>query len=439
MSSKLLKTYVKPELIKKTIGITLILFVFYVLSLTLVYCIPREAMLLNATESAVVIGQEGKYPNWFFGSPVAFFDNYSDARMLNMAVHTGDNPFYGAMSTDYEVIEGSEDTEFAQFHDLVAAVEGNSTGTESYGRMWHGYLVWLKPLLVFFNLHEIRSIIYFLSFFLYLVTILVLNKKAGFKVAFPFICGTLLSYTVITTINMMFSIDINYMILGVLAVAVLYGTKFYEKYEYLLFWLIGTLMAFSGTFMFLLITLCMPLLVSLQLHYKSGKSAKDLWYITFRNSVFYVVSYAITLILKWVLAAIIVGSSDGGSVSTGWIGLPDSIVAYLYRLFTIVTGFLTPISATLVLIGIILVSILVLIIKFHSQEAGVLKLLPFVFIACYPAFWTLVIFKHSGHGFTRFLMMICVDAFLWILLNFIDEKKLKENLKKKVQWTGLID
>lgn len=437
---KSLKNMIKPELIKKTILITISLFLFYIISLTLVYLIPRDAMVENATKSAVVIGQEGKYPNWFFGSPVAFFDNYSDARMLSMAVHTGENPFYEAMSTDYEVIEGSEDTEFAQFHDLVATVEGTSTGTESYGRMWHGYLVWLKPLLVFFNLQEIRSLIYFTSFFLYLTTILVLNKKAGFKAAFPFICGTLLSYTVITTINMMFSIDINYMLMGVFTVALFYGTKFYEKYEYLIFWLLGTLMAFSGTFMFLLITLAMPLLVSLQLHYKNSKSTKELWYLTFRNSILYVVSYAITLILKWILAAIVVGSTDGGSVSSGWIGLPESLGAYLYRLFTIVTGFLTPIPAILVLVGVILLIIGGLIVKFHGKKPAITSLLPFLFIGFYPAFWTLVIFKHSGHGFTRYLMMICVDVFLWILLSFIDTEAFKNWIKKsKLVQLGLFD
>ena len=66
------------NIVKKVLLTAAGLFAFYLLSLTLVYCIPKSAMVENVAESIGVIAQDGKYPNWFFGSPVCFFDNYSD-------------------------------------------------------------------------------------------------------------------------------------------------------------------------------------------------------------------------------------------------------------------------------------------------------------------------------------------------------------------------
>lgn len=418
------------NIVKKVLLTAAGLFAFYLLSLTLVYCIPKSAMVENVAESIGVIAQDGKYPNWFFGSPVCFFDNYSDSRMLNMALQTSEHPFHAAMSADYEVVEGSGDTEFAQYYDLVAAAEGKATGSESYGRMWHGYMVWLKPLLTFLNLHEIRQIIYMVSFFLYLLTILAMNKKMGFRAAFPFICGTLMSYTTIITINMMFSVDVNLMLLGVMMVLLFSGNRTYDRYEPLFFGLIGTSMAFWGTFEAPLITLGMPLLISMQMRQRQGKNAKQLWGHLIGNGAGYGIAYAVTLVLKWVLAALVTGSSDGSAVSGGWIGLPPSFREYSGRLVSILQGYLTPLRSMGILIGLIAVVLAVLIIRFRAKKVAVGRLLPFAFICCFPAFWTLVLFGHSGHGFTRFIMMISVDAFLWIVMNFIDWESFRDKLKK---------
>lgn len=439
-NKKIRLAWFKPELVKKTVITAILLLAFYILSMTLVYCIPEEAMRKQVDESYEVIGEDGKYPTWFFGSPVCFFDNYSDARMLNMALQTNGNPFYAAMSVDFSVKEGSEDTDFEQYYNLASALDKSAEGSESYGRMWHGYLVWLKPLLTFLNLHEIRNLIYFFSFFLYVLTILAVQKKLGFRSLFPFLCGTLLCYTTITTINMMFSIDINLMLAGVLMVTVLFGTNFYNKYETLLFALIGTSMAFWGTFEAPMITLMMPLLIAIQAHYKEGKPAKQLWGKAIINCVGYGSAYAVTLVTKWVLAAAVTGGSDGASVSGQWIGLPPSFRDYLYRLYSILSGFLTPlwsVGGILVLIAVILLLMAFLFRKKHIQWS---RLIPFVFAAGFPAYWALVLYGHSGHGFTRFLMMMPVDAVLFVGMNLIDWNKVHNRmLKSRWKKTGLLD
>lgn len=433
------KNIVSPGMIKKVLLTAVGLFAFYLLSLTLVYCIPKSAMVENVAESIGVIAQDGKYPNWFFGSPVCFFDNYSDSRMLNMALQTSEHPFHAAMSADYEVAEGSADTPFPQYLDLVAAAEGKAAKSESYGRMWHGYLVWLKPMLTFLNLHEIRQIIYMVSFFLYLLTILAMNKKMGFRAAFPFICATLMSYTTIITINMMFSVDVNLMLLGVMMVLLFSGSQTYDRYEPLFFGLIGTSMAFWGTFEAPLITLGMPLLVSLQMRQRRGKNAKQLWGHLIGNCAGYGIVYSVTLVSKWILAALVTGSSDGTSVSGGWIGLPPSFREYIRRLDSILQGFLTPLRSMGILILLTAVVMVVLVIRFRAKKVAVSSLLPYLFIFCFPAFWALVLFGHSGHGFTRFIMMISVDAFLWIAMNFIDWDSFRSKLRKgRFGKTGLL-
>ena len=66
---------------------------------------------------------------------------------------------------------------------LRMAIDDNNTGGEpqDYSRYWHGYLVYLKPLLTFLTVPAIRLLNFVIQFILLFMVILkindVLNKK----------------------------------------------------------------------------------------------------------------------------------------------------------------------------------------------------------------------------------------------------------------------
>lgn len=101
------------------------------------------------------------------------FDNYTDALMINTAYSIdSQKPLYSAfvarknyipnITTEiYEDVPGelkssskySRHNEVGELNDLV-----NNEKAESfeYARYWHGYLIFLRPLLILFNINQIR-------------------------------------------------------------------------------------------------------------------------------------------------------------------------------------------------------------------------------------------------------------------------------------------
>ena len=62
-----------------------LIFVFVSL-MTLVYAIPNS-MLIERQENAMsIMSTEGNYPKYFFGTPAAQLDNYTDKLMLDKAI-----------------------------------------------------------------------------------------------------------------------------------------------------------------------------------------------------------------------------------------------------------------------------------------------------------------------------------------------------------------
>lgn len=132
-------------------------FVFWSL-LALAYCIPSSWMHQNIASSSSVLDREGLYPD-FHTSKTANYDNFTDARMLNEALYTKmENPFIEALESR-EYIEG--DNQLSKLNNAVQAV-GNGhlddTPTLSYTRYWHGYLIYLKPLLCVMDIYGLRQL-----------------------------------------------------------------------------------------------------------------------------------------------------------------------------------------------------------------------------------------------------------------------------------------
>ena len=91
----------------------------------------------------------------------AHYDNYTTYHMLNIAVQSVDNPFLDAVSS--RLYQGSDPDD-----GLMHAIAGESNA--AYQRYWHGYVTFLRPLLVFFDIKQIRLICQ-TTFFVLLVAV----------------------------------------------------------------------------------------------------------------------------------------------------------------------------------------------------------------------------------------------------------------------------
>lgn len=142
--------------------------IFYGL-LVIVYCIPSRTMVKNVSKSCDIISREGLYPNAYPDGHR--YDNFTVALMLNMALKTEKCPFVAAIQSSY--CSGVD-----QIDGLHRAISGE-VGDISYPRYWHGYLIFLKPALVFFNIYQIRLICQTITLLLLMLVSIELKWQFG--------------------------------------------------------------------------------------------------------------------------------------------------------------------------------------------------------------------------------------------------------------------
>ena len=148
-----------------------IAFYFFIILLTLltsliiVNLIPKEYIENNVKKSVQVFVNEGYYPKVKLAHNY-LLDNYTDALMINTAYSVdSEKPLESAilMRRSYRPKENLKleevGTNDKPIQCLIENVnETNETYLE-YSRYWHGYMIYLRPLLVFFNYLQIRIIL----------------------------------------------------------------------------------------------------------------------------------------------------------------------------------------------------------------------------------------------------------------------------------------
>ncbi len=140
---------------KKT-GIFIVtgIFVGWIL-LSLAYLVPTGRIRTHITESLPLLESEGENPYLMEGYKGSSLDNYTDEIMLSIAGFQSERPFYkAAMLAEQKNTDAEEPLRWLKC-DLLNEGEGYVAG---YSRYWHGYLVFLKPLLYFLNYSQIRKL-----------------------------------------------------------------------------------------------------------------------------------------------------------------------------------------------------------------------------------------------------------------------------------------
>lgn len=164
-------------------GILLALAFWFALGIA--YCIPTSWMQENLSQSAEILSNETMYPASHLTSHGAF-DNFTVALMINETVQGGDAPFLEALESPYAT---SADLDVLQVLNVLAAGDASSLETGHIERYWHGYLVVLKPLMVFMNLKQIRLL--FQMIFVVLLCLLTIKlykalRSVGATIALAF-------------------------------------------------------------------------------------------------------------------------------------------------------------------------------------------------------------------------------------------------------------
>lgn len=368
-----------------------------ILLITCVYILPTGRMLTQADRSLPVFENEGTSFCWAPEERSARLDGFTDAIMLQTAVYVRDeNPMKAAMRNDrMEFSEGKLDPAGS----LKQYVYGNRSGyVVSYARYWHGYLLFLKPLLLFFSLSDIRMMNAAFQLILAIGVLLLAFRKQGLRLALPMGLALLVINPISTALSMQFSSIYYLTLLGLLVM--LLTESWDRSWGYLVFLFLGIGTAFFDflTYPACAVGICLALQALM-----SRADGKTRLLKTIGSGAAWAFGYGGMWSGKWLAASLITGTNvlrdameqaqyrSGGEVTAAEGGVNATFGAVLGRNLGVLAN---PAAAVIVLalLGLLVWLLVTKRCRFALERAS----LPSLAIAfAVPFVWYFLLRNHS--------------------------------------------
>ena len=404
------------------------------LAMVAVYTIPTSKINLNLSYSLNIYRKERSYPQYIPAYHFSLLNNQTDALMLNKAMHDGGNDLHSIVQSamlnpEYNVPNISGDINI-----LMSAVsQGTRETIINDPRYWHGYLVFLKPLLYCFTVPDIRAINIILQFVLFAYLLLLLYKQGGYKLALPFLifpivlnpfsCAFCLQYAIIYYTTL-------------IANLLMLKRKLYTSDRYWeLFLIIGLCVAFLDSLSYPLVSLGIPLILLTVLSDEElfPKIKKVIF-----ASIAWSIGYTFSWLSNWSLTTMITGHNIFSEAwhSVKWRTLysdlsDNTIETALKRNLDVL--FLNH-NLPHLFIVICLILIFICVYKRYSVKIKSSTILPLLLITVYPFVWIIIVRNHSilHYWMTYRIFAISFLAFAYII-SYSLEKKTKKRYKNKVK------
>ena len=283
---------------KKILMTFITTFLILVISLFLISFIPRKAIYKNTVSSFKYYYKQqkvGYLNNTFLMKDYYKIDYKADMKSLSMAYFIDENDKLSSLiKMNYLAqTEGS-------LNDFSKYLNNDKAMIRNYGRYWQGQTIFLRILLVFFNIRTIYFIgigIFFVIFLLLLIKLIKENKKLGisFLIGNIFINFFIIPYC----FEYIFSFLISY--ISCLVLLRMLHKK--SKNINLLFLVNGMLICFFDFLTCETITLSLPLFIYVYLR-KEKIEYKEI----FKYVLLWVFGYVSMFVIKWIIAYLLCGN-----------------------------------------------------------------------------------------------------------------------------------
>ncbi len=264
--------------------------------LMIVYAIPVDRMLVNARASIEIFEREGPSPQTIIGYEATTLDNYTDAWMFRNAFYDGrESVFQKSLNVYYYGYHKEE------LHNVCESMIAYLNGTEgyerqSYARYWHGYLIFLKPLLCFFDYGDIRGILRLTEMSL-LMYLCLLFERRRFARFLPALAVTMFC---IGFYDIGQSMQYSWIFLITVAASIYLLKKYPVMDGKMLFLAVGMCTSYFDFLTYPVFTLGIPLIVLLLCRFSSGEKKGAVKTVLY-HSIFWGIGYFGFCLEKWIL------------------------------------------------------------------------------------------------------------------------------------------
>lgn len=268
--------------------------------LCMAFLLPNDNIEAHMESTADVILNEGVYPALSEGFS-STLDNFTDSLML---LEAADNNDASALERAMAIFHGNIGEENNPAGMLVRHYLWHEPfdRTYDYPRYWHGYLIFLRPLLMFFDLRQIRIINGACQAILMVLTCVLMLKKKKDLYVIPWMLGYLMLMPIVSAMSLQYSACFYVYMIGSLVLLLLSEERL-RQYGALVFLNIGIALAYFDLLSYPMVTYGVPMVMYLCLINDSG--IKEKIFNIVRNGVMWCLGYGVMWTSKWVLGSII--------------------------------------------------------------------------------------------------------------------------------------
>ncbi|MBR5407063.1 MAG: hypothetical protein IKX95_00715 [Lachnospiraceae bacterium] len=428
-------------MVKKTAFHMLILLICSValgyFMLVLVYCIPQGRLKGLGNSVAAIRKDDEDLSEVIFGYPGSRLDVFTDGAMLNTASHTNDEgPLRRAIAChQYSYKDRSPAQAFIDFYSGI-----EPDGEVTYVRYWHGFLVVLKPLLLFFGYSDIRILNHMGQLLIVFLTLYALVKKGLSR----YVPAVLMTYFFLTPIVLPMAMQYSacfYTGFGSLACILLFYDRIKDDDRlFLLFMLTGILTSYTDLLTYPVFTLGLPLLGLLIL---MGNDGSDTTFAgAFIKFMFCGISWFLGYALMWIGKVLIsipfyglsVISDTAGSVaSRSASGASSEGYTYLQALHDNLFMYKNDIYRISLILYTVAVAVYFIYGRCKGRNRIDLKFIPmYLCVTAIPFVWYMVTIEHACvHAFMTYKdLTVAVFAYCVAVMSVFGSAD-KESIKRK--------
>lgn len=269
--------------------------------ISIVYIIDTPKIDENIIESKETLIKESSH--YSLGDHYTdILDNHTDSHMLLIASYRGDESLLNKGMNSYFYLNSGN----SPYDQLTQDEQESLPDKLAYYRYWHGYVLLLRPLLVFFNYGQIRTINMIAHIVvLGILIFLMIRKKLGLYVI-PLL-SVYIMMNPIVLFNSLQNSTIWYITCVSIIVYLLFKDKIIEnKMHYLLFTVTGMVTSFMDFLTYPITTLGLLLIIVLL---SEDLSFKEQIKRILLCGTCWTLGYGIMWAAKWVIASIVIGKN----------------------------------------------------------------------------------------------------------------------------------
>lgn len=343
-------------------------------------------------------------------------DYFADTITFNILwnLNKGKNPFESMIMMRYA-------SGYTASNGIYESVFKNLEAKSDYSRYWHGQIVYIKPLLMFFNINEIKIInsALIISLTLYLLYLLFKKSKKMF-IAFLISSISILFFIV----PLCFEFFFCYLIMLIVSIITVKSLNKNDSFFFGLMIISGALTSFMDFLSCETLTLSVPLLLRFYFNnHNKNVDFKEQFFFIFKTGFSWGVGYGVTFIVKWLLTVLLLGTRQianilacisirtGNPAQMNFFGYLSVIYTLLTRIFPF-----SLISDSILKFGLIcLLFVLLVIFVFTKEKRKYFILL--LFIALIPIARFVFLFAHSFiHSFMTYRAFLPTLMIIMIIL-----------------------